>query len=595
MGRVGPAFASALRAAGFPLSGVAARSDAARERAELMLPGIPVLSNEEVAGKSEILILAVPDREIEPLTEQLVAQGAIRPGQIVIHLSGAQGLAPLAAATRIGALPVALHPAMTFGGTSLDVQALQELPIAYTATAVAAPLVVALIQAIGGIPVSVEDEDRTLYHAALTHASNHVLTLIVQAADALQEAGIEEPSDLMAPLVRAACERALSEGPSGLTGPVARGDDATVSAHLQALGAVPGLEPVARTYSQMSQATAGILPAFRRVPAPESAHPSEPWPSAPVLITSRRELLTTLSQARSKGPIRLGLVMTMGALHEGHLSLVRRLAEDHDAVLVTVFVNPTQFGPGEDFDKYPRNLEADLAALAEVGATWVYAPSTDEVYRGKTQVHIEPGPAGRTLEGAMRPGHFAGVLQVVGKVMNLVRPTSAIFGQKDAQQFVNIRQMVHDLDMELDLIQAPIFREDDGLALSSRNAYLDPTQRALAPCLHLALEDGAELARQGVPAEEIIAATANRLLAPELVGKVTLQYVALARRDTFEIMGLWAPTPEQAMVLAGQTSRVSPPDPEGTPRARKAYLLVAAKIGETRLIDNVKVQVLPGE
>ena len=258
-------------------------------------------------------------------------------------------------------------------------------------------------------------------------------------------------------------------------------------------------------------------------------------------------------------------------------------------------MNPTQFGPGEDFDKYPRNLEADLAALAEVGATWVYAPSTDEVYRGKTQVHIEPGPAGRTLEGAMRPGHFAGVLQVVGKVMNLVRPTSAIFGQKDAQQFVNIRQMVHDLDMELDLIQAPIFREDDGLALSSRNAYLDPTQRALAPCLHLALEDGAELARQGVPAEEIIAATANRLLAPELVGKVTLQYVALARRDTFEIMGLWAPTPEQAMVLAGQTSRVSPPDPEGTPRARKAYLLVAAKIGETRLIDNVKVQVLPGE
>ena len=625
MGHVGPAIASALRATGFPLVGVGARSAASRERADLMVQGIPILSSAEVASKSEILILAVPDREIEPLTEQLVAQGVIRPGQVVIHLSGAQGLSPLAAATRVGALPVALHPAMTFSGTSLDVPALEGLPIAYTSTPVAAPLAAALIQAVGGIPVPVEEGDRVLYHAALTHASNHVLTLIVQAADVLREAGIEEPSEVMGPLVRAACERALGEGAAGLTGPVARGDNSTVAAHLEALSAHPDLQPVARTYDQLTQATRAVA---------TQSHLGE---GQPALITTRSELLETLARARAKGPVSVGLVMTMGALHAGHLSLVSQLAKDHDAVLVTIFVNPTQFGPDEDFDKYPRDLEADMSALAEVGATWVYAPASSEVYRGQTQVHIEPGPAGRVLEGALRPGHFAGVLQVVGKVMNLVRPTSAIFGQKDAQQFVNIRQMVHDLDIELDLVQGPIHREADGLALSSRNTYLDSTQRALAPSLYSALQGGAAAAQQGRSAETVVAETANQLLAPDLAQQLTLQYVALADLDSFEIMALWAPTKEDAAILAGRplssigegweesdrslpagavwgAGAYLPADRDASERGtarvraaenaddarqeippREAYLLVAAKVGETRLIDNVKVQVLPGE
>ena len=171
----------------------------------------------------------------------------------------------------------------------------------------------------------------------------------------------------------------------------------------------------------------------------------------------------------------------MGALHEGHRTLVRAARERAASVVVSVFVNPTQFGPGEDFDRYPRTWDADLAALAEEGADLVFHPGVDDVYPpGALGVTVDPGPLGRVLEGAVRPGHFAGVLTVVAKLFGLVRPDVALFGEKDYQQLTLIRAMARELALGVEVVGVPTVREDDGMALSSRNRYLDPEQRAAA-------------------------------------------------------------------------------------------------------------------
>src|SRR4051794_22722760 len=176
------------------------------------------------------------------------------------------------------------------------------------------------------------------------------------------------------------------------------------------------------------------------------------------------------------GPV--ALVPTMGALHEGHRSLVRAARERAGSVVVSVFVNPTQFGPGEDFDRYPRTWDADLAALAEEGADVVFHPGVDEVYQpGAAGVTVQPGPLGDVLEGAVRPGHFAGVLTVVAKLFGLVSPDLAFFGEKDYQQLTLIRAMARELALGVEVVGVPTVREEDGLALSSRNQYLAREQR----------------------------------------------------------------------------------------------------------------------
>lgn len=578
MGAAGPGLASAMRAAGHQISGVTARSEESRERAEAALPGVPVLPAEEVARQSEVLVLAVPDSKIEPLVAELVSRGAIRPGQVVAHLSGAQGLAPLAAAAAIGAIPIALHPAMTFTGTSLDVRNLQGTPVAYTAGPVAQPIAQSLIESIGGVPFFVEDQNRQLYHAALAHGSNHMVTLIAQASEALAAAGVDEPEQTLAPLARASLERAIAEGIDGLTGPVKRGDWQTVKAHRAAL-LKAGLGRIDQTYSELATATAGLL---------------EQEPSVPLLCRTRSELLDALAQV--PGPV--GLVMTMGALHEGHLSLVREMKQRFGCVLVTIFVNPTQFGEGEDLDRYPRTLDADMEALAGEGADLVYAPTEAEVYPVRPRVTIQPGPAGRVLEGFLRPGHFAGVLLIVGKVFDLVRPAGAIFGQKDAQQFVNIEQMVQDLDQRIELIEAPIARDANGLALSSRNAYLSVDQLEDALALSRSLRAGADAAEEGAGPRRVVATTAALLAAAP---GVEAQYVALADRSSFRVLALWSwdgsdlGATDAAMVGLNSVPPVdSPPADREAPAGDSttaAYLLVAAKVGGVRLIDNMKVQV----
>jgi pantoate--beta-alanine ligase len=268
------------------------------------------------------------------------------------------------------------------------------------------------------------------------------------------------------------------------------------------------------------------------------------------------ESVAELRRLRAALPGPVALVPTMGALHEGHRTLVRGARERAAAVVVSVFVNPTQFGPGEDYDRYPRTWDADLAALAEEGADLVFHPGVDEVYPpGALGVTVDPGPLGSVLEGAVRPGHFIGVLTVVAKLFGLVRPDLAVFGEKDYQQLTLIRAMARELALGVEVVGVPTVREDDGMALSSRNRYLDPDQRAAAVTISAALRAGADAGPNG-PAAVLAAAHAVLDAEPALL------------RDYLELTDT---------------------DLGPAPTTGPARLLVAARAGTTRLLDNIAV------
>lgn len=278
-------------------------------------------------------------------------------------------------------------------------------------------------------------------------------------------------------------------------------------------------------------------------------------PPGPVLVHTPEEL----HRLRS-GAGRVALVPTMGALHHGHRSLMAAAREQAGTVVVSVFVNPLQFGPGEDFDRYPRTLETDLAVCAEEGVDVVFAPAAETMYPGEQIVTVCPGSMGRRLEGEFRPGFFEGVLTVVGKLFHLVRPDVAVFGQKDAQQIAMVRRMVRDLCMPVDIVGVPTVRDADGLAASSRNAYLSPEERTSALALSAALLAGADAALTG-PAGILGAARAVLDEAASATPPVVVDYLALVDPGTF------------AEVAGGYRG--------------EAVLAVAARVGKTRLIDNV--------
>ncbi|GGO31241.1 pantoate--beta-alanine ligase [Microbispora bryophytorum] len=269
-----------------------------------------------------------------------------------------------------------------------------------------------------------------------------------------------------------------------------------------------------------------------------------------------------LDKARDElGPGRIALVPTMGALHEGHRSLMRLAREHADHVVVSVFVNPLQFGPDEDFSRYPRTFEADLRVCEEEGVRVVFTPSADDMYLPDRQVEVSAGGMGGVVEGAFRPGHFDGVLTVVLKLFNLVRPDVAVFGQKDAQQLALIRRMVADLDVPVSIVGAPTVREPDGLALSSRNRYLSEADRRTALALSRALRAGAARGQTAGPAGILDAARAVLEEAARFDPPLLLDYLILADPATFA--------------------------PAGDDHRGEAILAVAAKVGTTRLIDNV--------
>jgi pantoate--beta-alanine ligase len=291
----------------------------------------------------------------------------------------------------------------------------------------------------------------------------------------------------------------------------------------------------------------------------QSEAPGTTAPRVPMLVRTRNGLAA--ARAALPGPV--VLVPTMGALHDGHrspLRLARELAGPGGSVLVSVFVNPLQFGPAEDFERYPRSLEHDLVTCAEEGVSAVFAPDRAQMYPTEPMITVNPGPVGGMLEGRSRPGFFAGVLTVVLKLFQLTSPDIAVFGAKDAQQLALIRQMVTDLDLSVQIAVAPLYRDPDGLAASSRNAYLLAAERISALVLSRALAAAKAAAGQG-PAAAL--AAARRVLAAAATASppVRLDYLALVDPATF------------AEVDAGHRGA--------------ALLLVAAKVGTTRLIDNV--------
>jgi pantoate--beta-alanine ligase len=286
-------------------------------------------------------------------------------------------------------------------------------------------------------------------------------------------------------------------------------------------------------------------------------------------VTELVRTRAVLAKMARSGPV--VLVPTMGALHDGHRTLLRTARAVPDAqVVVSVFVNPLQFGPGEDLDRYPRTLEADLAMCADEGVDLVFAPSAVEMYpAGEPAVTVHPGPAGQILEGEFRPGFFGGVLTVVLKLFSLVRPDVAVFGNKDAQQLALIRTMVTDFDLGVSITGVPTVRDPDGLAMSSRNGYLSAAERTTALALSRALRAGLSAAASG-PARVLAGAQAVLDGAPGL----SVDYLALVDPDRFTPIGAAGGVP------AGGTGR--------------ALLAVAARVGKTRLIDNVLIEDLGG-
>ncbi|WBB66055.1 pantoate--beta-alanine ligase [Micromonospora sp. WMMD812] len=277
------------------------------------------------------------------------------------------------------------------------------------------------------------------------------------------------------------------------------------------------------------------------------------------LVTTREEL----AKARAALTGTVGVVMTMGALHDGHETLLRAAREQADHVLVTIFVNPLQFGPNEDFDRYPRTLADDLEVCRRAGADVVFAPGREEMYPGgEPRVRVNPGPLGEELEGHSRPGFFHGVLTVVLKLFQLTRPDVAFFGEKDYQQLTLVRRMARDLDVPVRVVGVPTVREPDGLARSSRNRYLSASERAAALSLSAALRAGAEAAEQGRDAGAVLAAA-------------------------HAAFGAGAPGAELDYLV------LTDPELEPGPVSGPARLLVAAWVGRTRLIDNAPILLTP--
>jgi pantoate--beta-alanine ligase len=253
----------------------------------------------------------------------------------------------------------------------------------------------------------------------------------------------------------------------------------------------------------------------------------------------------------------------MGFLHEGHLSLIRQSKKTCDVTIVSIFVNPTQFGPSEDFNSYPRDVQRDNKLLEDEGVDFLFLPSTEEIYPKNFQTYINVEYVTKKLEGEFRPTHFRGVATVVMILFNCIQPDYAFFGQKDAQQLAVIKQMVKDLKLDIKIIGCPIVRESDGLAMSSRNVYLSPLERKEALVLYRSLELARELIDSGEKRVNVILSDMTELFSK--IPSANLDYIKIVEADTFEII-------------------------DELEKGKEYFVLIACKIGKTRLIDNAKIE-----
>jgi pantoate--beta-alanine ligase len=273
------------------------------------------------------------------------------------------------------------------------------------------------------------------------------------------------------------------------------------------------------------------------------------------------ETIAEMKRVRREMKGSVGLVPTMGYLHEGHLSHIRRSRQENDSTIATIFVNPTQFGPTEDYDRYPRDYPRDFAMLETEKTDYVFLPSSKEIYPEGYDTWVEVNKVTERLEGAIRPGHFRGVATVVAKLFNIVEPTRAYFGQKDSQQCVVIQKMVSDLNMNLEVIIGPTLREKDGLAMSSRNVYLSPEERSQAPVLYRALRTAHVMWSEGERDSHKLRQTLTDLIHQKPLAKI--EYVSIASaRDLQEL------------------EKAEPP----------VVISLAVKFGKTRLIDNIRLE-----
>ena len=276
------------------------------------------------------------------------------------------------------------------------------------------------------------------------------------------------------------------------------------------------------------------------------------------IINRRQRMSSVARKIRREQDRTIGLVPTMGALHEGHLSLVREARRMCDVVVVSVFVNPTQFGPSEDYEDYPRDLTKDTALLTDYNVDYIFAPAAEEIYPKDFSTYVNVGGLSKLLEGESRPGHFRGVATVVAILLNTVRPDFAFFGQKDAQQAVIIRRMVRDLAFDTEIVVSPTVREDSGLAISSRNLYLDAEEQQSAAVIHRALKQAKEIYKKGERHAARLAETVRATIETE--PRVRLDYVSVVDAETLEKLDK---LDERPVLVA-----------------------VAAYVGKTRLIDN---------
>jgi len=286
--------------------------------------------------------------------------------------------------------------------------------------------------------------------------------------------------------------------------------------------------------------------------------PDQPLKPAPAILTTP----AAMRRWRVAHPGTLGLVPTMGFLHEGHLDLVRQAREENRHLVVSIFVNPTQFGPSEDFEKYPRDEVRDLNLLREAEVDAVYLPSAVDMYPAGYQTYVNVEHVTRPLEGAARPGHFQGVATVVLKLFNAANPDRAYFGKKDAQQLRVIQRMTRDLDLGIDIVPCEIVREADGLAMSSRNVYLSPEQRGAAPVLKRALDEARALWAGGERDAEQLRRRVRAMIAAEPLAEI--DYISLADDESLEEIAGTAP--------------------------ERALLSLVVKFGRTRLLDNVELR-----
>ena len=290
-------------------------------------------------------------------------------------------------------------------------------------------------------------------------------------------------------------------------------------------------------------------------------------------------------RARQSG--RVGLVPTMGALHSGHQALMTRARAESDLVVTSIFVNPLQFGADEDFVQYPRPIASDLAKCEEAGVDFVFAPALGEMYPSAPEVRVVAGRMGAVFEGEARPGHFDGVLTVVAKLFNLIKPDVTVFGLKDIQQFCLVKRMIADLDFDIEIIGLPVVRDADGLAMSSRNEYLSPSDRERALAIPRALDAAAEVAAGGVregaasggadSGEAVVESVADGVLPEAIESAARAVLESAAERGELEIIYL--------SLVDASTLRPCPADFRGS-----ALLLVSATVGGTHLIDNLPLE-----